>query len=1163
MSKAFRATIVTVLALALALFALGLLRVEAGSPATPTGQPTADFAWDDLARPPMTSNVRFSGRYLVQLADPPLASYKGGITGLAATAPSATGAAKLATASAATQAYVSHLQAQQAAVEAALKQAAPASTVERHYQTLFNGLAVRMSASDAEKVRGLAGVKAVVPDQSYSLLMDHSLPLIGAPQLWQQLGGAAEAGRGVKVAVVDTGIYISHTLFNPAGFQYPPGFPKGDTRFTTPKVIASRAYFRPNDPPRPGHETPLPDPGADFSHATHVGGTIAGAVNTTAILTGEVGATYGVTHTISGVAPGAWLMNYKVFYAGVSGEKDAYSAELIAALEDAVLDGADVISNSWGGDHIGASWVDPIVQAAEAAVDAGVVVVFAAGNSGSAPVTLSSPAVSPRVITVGASSTPITLTYPAGRINVTAPTPVITSVVGLIMKGMVDLGPPVTRTVGPLPYVWAGAVTDDHDPDGCHLDGTSPYTGQALEGKILLVQRGTCLAVEKVRHAQAAGARAVVIYERTDWSWDSNCYTCQDVVIPVVSTLKDEGHALVDWYTRYPTEAQLEISVEPRYVPVPADAVTYFSSRGPTPDLRLKPDVIAPGLYIVSGGYGPGDNPHAGFGVASGTSMATPHVAGSAALLRQLHPDWSPDQVKSALMTTARIEGLHAESSGKVSTLLDTGAGRIDLRHAGDPGVTLDTPSLVAQPRQGTTLRQTVHGKSVAEDEETYAVTISRTVGADTGVILRPAVSQVQVAPGASLDLEVQWAVAPDAAPGDYEGLIWLRGAHHTAHIPYWVRVLPAQRHSVLLLDQDGSSATTSGGPYPDYARVYTETLERLGIRYTYFDGDKEHLAERFSVGDLLQYQAVIWFTGDSRITHGDFKTWLDQQWLIDYLNSGGRLLATGQNLATVASLYSAPGESLLYQGYLAAEHVQDNVFAGQGGAPTPTQRTVRALEAAPFLAGMTLDLSGGNQDAIDEIAPNEGWDVFMGGYGHTQPLFRALGDSAVREGVVGVAVSAEPTLAEGRQALAHRAVYLSFGLEGVQATPGYTSRDEVTRQLLGWLTDETTLRLSEPMTTTVGTPTTLTATATSSIDDATFDLFRWDFGDGTMVQETLRPSVLHTYSRPETYTVRVEMTDSYWHTALASKEMVIVRPTRDDRRQLYLPYVLRAAGSP
>jgi len=1115
-------------------------------------------------------------RYIVQLADPPLATYRGDRPGLPATAPRITGARRLDLTSKASHSYLAYLQACQAAFETALKRVVPEAVVERRYRIVFNGLAVRVPQRDLVKIRRLPGVRIISSERPYRLLLDQSVPLIGAPQLWTQLGGALQAGRGVKVAVIDTGIYIDNPFFNPAGFAYPPGFPKGEARYTTPKVIVARAYFRPDDPPAPGHETPLPGPslGGEYSHGSHVSGIIAG-VPTTVTLTGDLGQQIGITHTLAGVAPGAWLMNYKVFYQSQNLQRSgvAFTPEILAAIEDAVADGADIISNSWGGDAVGAGWADPIVQAVEAAVEAGVVMVFAAGNDGPDHGTVATPSVSPRVISVGASTAPRTFTFTTGTVDVTAPTPVISDVVGARWHESPGLGPPVTRTIGPLPYAWAGAVATDGNPEGCNLDGApNPFPNGVFTGRIALIRRGTCAAKDKVRNAQAAGAVAVVIYERQPGPpLFSECSgDCDDIVIPVVSIAQAPGEAMAAWYLAHPETAEMRIGYEVETQRIPADVVARFSSRGPSTDLHLKPDVVAPGVYILSAGYGNGPNVFTGFGLASGTSMATPHVAGAAALLRQLHPDWTPAQIKSALMSTAKVEGLPPESSGATPAILDFGAGRIRLPRAADPGLTLNPPSLSFLLPQGWYGRRTVTLTGVAPARESYTVTV-RPTGPTTGVVLAPQTGPLTAEPGAAVPLTLSLGVTPDAPPGDYQGLIWLHSPAHTVHLPYWVRVLPAQPQTdVLLLDNDGSSAPSPPVPLPDYAGYYTRTLEALGLRYVYFDADAARLKDAWTLGELLGFRSVLWFTGDNTAGTGSGLAASDRALLREYLNSGGRLLATGQNLAALAALEEEPGETVLYQGYLGAEYVQDDLFAA-GPTELPPRPSVMAAEGASFLGAMRLDLSApetggagagaGNQTSVDEVTVSRAYDVLSLGYGRVQPLFTALGGRPLRAGTVGLAVSAEPGLEEPRRALRHRSVYLSFGLEGINDHTGYATRAEVLGTLLNWLLDEVTVGLGGPYTATVGVPVVLTGTAASSIRGATFTRFRWDFGDGTPVQTTFGPSVWHVYRAAGRYRVRLEATDGYGHRGLAEAE-VVVQQAPGVGWQVYLPYVGRGEAS-
>src|SRR4030095_16711494 len=184
-----------------------------------------------------------------------------------------------------------------------------------------------------------------------------------------------------------------------------------------------------------------------------------------------------------------------------------------------------------------------------------------------------------------------------------------------------------------------------------------------------------------------------------------------------------------------PATAQAKFDPAPTSAPSAGDVMAGFSSRGPTTDKVLKPDVVATCVNVLSSGYGGGTfpQPFLGFGQVSGTSMATPHVAGSAALLKQLHPSWTPAQTKSALMTTA-TENVWTNTAKTIfAGVLDRGAGRIDLTKAGNPGITLDHPSLSAgEITAGKHVDFTIQASDVSGTGGTWTVSAVKTGNAAT-----------------------------------------------------------------------------------------------------------------------------------------------------------------------------------------------------------------------------------------------------------------------------------------------------------------------------------------------------------------------------------------------------------------------------------------------
>ncbi len=947
---------------------------------------------------PVSTNIKPAAtvpamRVIVRLADPPLALYEGDIEGYAATSIAATGQHRLDVESAASRAYLSYLQGKQAAFREQLRQSLPTAQVEYSYRILLNGLAVRLlgehAGSPLQVLGRLPGVVGVYPEKEYRLSLDHSLPLIGAPEIWNALGGVGRAGEGLKIAIIDSGIYIGNPFFNAAGFSYPPGFPKGHTRYTTPKVIAARTYFRPDDPPALGEPvTPIDGIG----HGTHVAGIAAGVANTQT-----------PRGPLSGVAPRAWLMNYKVFYRPYSGRVIAFTPEILASMEDAVADGADVCNGSWGGAADFAPESDPMVLAAEAMVRAGVAVAFAAGNDGSLPASVNSPAIAPHAIAVGSTTT--------------------------------------------------------------DREGDRP------------------------------------------------------------------------------------------------DMLSAFSSRGPGLGLSLKPDLAAPGEGIYSSfiGY---------FAFSSGTSMAAPHVSGAAALLRQLYPTWTPAQVKTALMTTANTI-VHDPSGGSAPVgAMGQGAGRIDLRQAYDPGLLLSPPShSFGEIQAGAVASVTATALNVSASG-VYTVTVEGPSVA-TGLVLTPSVTTLSLAVGGQASFALRLRASSATAPGDYEGRVWLEGENRRLHIPWWVRVVPARPLAdILLLDDDASSL----GEGTDYLFYYTKVLADLELTYVVWDvGAKwrEVIQEGGApygalpnAAYLKGFKAVLWFTGDSRLTYLDVgATEGDRCAVLDYLQNGGRLLVTGQDFSGYYLPHRFDSFNLATIG-LGASLAGEDVYAPAGNASPFIG--AEGVHTAPAFQGMRLDLGttrhttptlaagAGNLRTVDELLPIPQYD--------SKAIFRA----SPHEGAVGLAKSSDPTLESPLPAMPPgRAVYLSFGLEGINDDTGYTTRRDLLQRVLEWFADDLRVTISDGAAANPYDPATLIARASSNITTATFLCYRWDFGDGSAIVQTDVPPIAHVYGRAGTFHPRVEVMDSLGHTAVSLPGTVAVSapptptPTRTLKRT-HLPLLLK-----
>ena len=291
-------------------------------------------------------------------------------------------------------AYVSAVARSQQRFEERLRRAVPDAKVTWRYQVVLDGLAVVVPESSAARIAAIPGVASVYPSVRYEHALFRSPQTIGAPQVWGQT--LATAGQGVKIGIIDDGVDQAHPFFSPAGFTMPAGFPKGQTAYTTAKVIVARSF------PPPGLKyryAKRPFDPVESEHGTHVAGIAAGDFGTQA----EDGER---KYTVSGIAPRAYIGNYRIGTIPTNGfGLDGNSPEIAAAIEQAVKDGMNVINISYGEPEITPSR-DVVVQAINGAAAAGVVPVISAGNDFDALGfgTIGSPASAASAIAVAAAS---------------------------------------------------------------------------------------------------------------------------------------------------------------------------------------------------------------------------------------------------------------------------------------------------------------------------------------------------------------------------------------------------------------------------------------------------------------------------------------------------------------------------------------------------------------------------------------------------------------------------------------------------------------------------------------------------------------------------------------------------------------------------------------
>ena len=312
--------------------------------------------------------------------------------------------------SATSRGYMTALATTQRTAAARIASTIPRARITWSYQVVLDGMAVLLPRSELGRLSATPGIARVWPNVSYRPLLDRSPGLIGAPLMWSP--DFSTAGNGIKIGIIDDGVDQSHPFFNPAGYTMPPGFPKGDTAYTTAKVIVARAFPSPDTSWK---YAKLPFDPQESDHATHVAGIAAGDYTPNAIAG---------RGPLSGVAPRAYLGNYKVLtYPTANFGLNGNAPEIAAGVEAAVKDGMDVINLSLGEAEIDPAH-DIVVAAINAAADAGVVPTIAAGNDfedfgrgsvsspGSAAKAITAAAVSKQLAIAGFSSsgpTPISL----------------------------------------------------------------------------------------------------------------------------------------------------------------------------------------------------------------------------------------------------------------------------------------------------------------------------------------------------------------------------------------------------------------------------------------------------------------------------------------------------------------------------------------------------------------------------------------------------------------------------------------------------------------------------------------------------------------------------------------------------------------------------------
>ncbi|PGS51615.1 S8 family serine peptidase [Bacillus sp. AFS041924] len=546
--------------------------------------------------------------------------------------------------------------------------------ITRSFKTAYNGVSMNLPANKVGSLLQSDAVKAVYKSATFSIdppinsnshsdeestKRIESIPFLGVDKLHKE----GITGKGVKVGVIDTGIDYHHPDLKDA-FKGGYDFVDND-----------------NDPMETTYDdwikagSPMPPEGATTyytDHGTHVSGTIAGrAKNTSGV-------------TVKGIAPDAELYGYRVLGQYGAGGIDA----ILAGIDRAVTDGMDVINLSLGIDFNDPQY--PTSTAINYAVLNGVTAVVSAGNSGPNSYTLGSPGAAALALTVGASSTPISVAKYTGTLE------------GLSNKAY-NLSNLYSNFVADLKSF--NKQTIDIVDLGVGLE--SDFKNKDVNGKWVLINTGTIGTQTKVISAKAHGALGVIVYNNIPNAGPSNFVREDQNFIPTFSMSYEQGldfkAQLAAGYNKLTFKDYSEGFTD-------GDKLAYFSSRGPSrQNIDIKPEITAPGVSVLSSvpAYDIYKNDPSNYQFAynrmSGTSMAAPHVTGISALLLQANPNLQPADIKTILMNTAK------PLADKYS-VFEAGAGRVDpyrAVHTGMEIIVVDKTPIMMNGKTVNTIEET------------------------------------------------------------------------------------------------------------------------------------------------------------------------------------------------------------------------------------------------------------------------------------------------------------------------------------------------------------------------------------------------------------------------------------------------------------------------
>ena len=796
---------------------------------------------DQVEQSAARSATPATSTYLVRLIEEPVVRYRGGNARFRATAPAR--GQKLDPNDSAVSSYAAYLD----GTHDDVLRAVGGGRKLYDYRYAVNGFTAVLTPAQAADLAQRPDVVSVEPDAAIPLATVSSPAFLGldAPGgLWDQLGGVGSAGEDIIIGMVDGGVWPEAPSFsdrtganaNGVGgklnYQQIPGWHGKCTpgeafnaSMCNQKLIGAQ-YFaagRLANLALPEYEYLSP---RDFGgHGTHTSSTAGGNAVQVPASSGK----------ISGIAPRARIATYKVCFDDGAGNGTCFNSDSVAAIDQAVIDGVDVINFSIGGTT--SLFTNVVEVAFFNAAEAGVFVAAAAGNSGPTASTVAHP--SPWITTVAATTHPR-----SGTTTIT------------LGNGQTFTGVSTAAATPSLPIVLSTAVglpngdnpaTPDNEIALCFSGSLDPAK---VAGRMVVCDRGVNARVDKSLAVALAGGSAMVLANVVAGTLDPDFHSVPTIHVDQVIGATIKAYA----GGANPTGRLAAAVITPTGPPA---AIAGFSSRGPLVaaggDL-LKPDVSAPGVAVMAAVAPPG-NGGASFALYQGTSMASPHVAGLAALFKQLHPDWTPMMIKSALMTTA------TQMAGAANTApFNAGSGLVNPTAAMNPGLVFDsTPAewlafvcgtgqiptanctaAGVTPINPTDLNQASIAVARATESLPYVVTrrvtnvgggpatYTSSVTPITGFTAVVSPSTLTIAPGETQSFTVTLTRTGAAAAFDvYQtgALTWNDGTHNV-RVPIVVK--PVQLITTSAIVGSGASGTFSFTSFAGYTGPYTVVAHGL-----------------------------------------------------------------------------------------------------------------------------------------------------------------------------------------------------------------------------------------------------------------------------------------------------------------------------------------------